>query len=126
MPPVGPRMTADDYWGLPEGTRTELVDGELWDLVAPGRLHQGISMQLGIWFSTRTALRGSPCKVYAAPCLPWNLASAVRPTCPNPPRCHLTPLISASLPQLAAFPELLVRVVSVRPCDAAATSLLRH
>ena len=69
MPPVGPRMTADDYWGLPEGTRTELVDGELWDLVAPGRLHQGISMQLGIWFSTRTALRGGPCKVYAAPLL---------------------------------------------------------
>ena len=67
MPPTSPRMTADDYWGLPEGVRAELIDGELWDLAAPSRLHQGISMQLGIRFSTHIALHGGPCKVYAAP-----------------------------------------------------------
>ena len=67
MPPTSPRMTADDYWGLPEGTRAELIDGELWDLATPSRLHQGISMELGIRFSTHIALHGGPCKVYAAP-----------------------------------------------------------
>ena len=42
MPPASPRMTADDYWGLPADARAELIDGELWDLAAPSRLHRGM------------------------------------------------------------------------------------
>ena len=40
MPLASPRMTADDYWALPEGVRAELIDGELWDLAASSQLHQ--------------------------------------------------------------------------------------
>lgn len=37
------RATAEDYWSLPEGTRAELIDGGLWDLASPSRLHQELS-----------------------------------------------------------------------------------
>ena len=67
MPLVKPCMTADDYWSLPEGEHAELVDGELWALAAPSRLHQGISMQLGGLLSSYIAQHGGSCKVYAAP-----------------------------------------------------------
>ena len=67
MPSGEHRMTAADYWNLPEGERAELIDGELWGLAAPSRLHQGISMQLGGLLSAHIAQRGGSCKVYAAP-----------------------------------------------------------
>lgn len=67
MPLVKPCMTADDYWSLPEGEHAELVDGELWALAAPSRLHQGISMQLGGLLSSYIVQHGGSCKVYAAP-----------------------------------------------------------
>ena len=67
MPPAKACMTADDYWALPEGERAELIDGELWALAAPSRLHQGISAQLVVALSSYIAQHGGSCKVYAAP-----------------------------------------------------------
>jgi len=32
--------TIDDIYNLPEGQRAELIDGELYMMAAPGRIHQ--------------------------------------------------------------------------------------
>lgn len=67
MPMPVPHMTADDYWGLPDGQRAELIDGQLWDLAAPSRVHQGISARLTAAFLNFISSRGGACKVYPAP-----------------------------------------------------------
>lgn len=67
MPLRKPRMTADDYWALPDGERAELVDGELWDLAAPSRVHQEIVAELTTRFRDHIARRGGTCKAYPAP-----------------------------------------------------------
>ena len=40
------QYTSEDYWNLPEGTRAELIDGKLYDMAPPSRIHQEISYQL--------------------------------------------------------------------------------
>lgn len=59
--------TAADYWGLPEGRRAELIDGELWDQASPSRKHQEILMELAGVFRAHIAAQGGACKVYQAP-----------------------------------------------------------
>jgi Uma2 family endonuclease len=60
-------FTAEDYWALPEGVRADLIDGELWNLASPSRIHQEIVAEL------TTPLRGTiksnegTCKFYPAP-----------------------------------------------------------
>ncbi len=34
--------TVDDVYNLPEGQRAELIDGELYMMASPGRLHQRV------------------------------------------------------------------------------------
>ena len=41
-------FTAQDYWALPEGTRAELIEGELYNMAPPNRKHQEIVSGL-IW-----------------------------------------------------------------------------
>lgn len=67
MPVPKHRYSADDYWALPEGTRAELIDGELWDLAAPSREHQEIALALGSELRSYIKGRGGSCKVYVAP-----------------------------------------------------------
>ncbi|MEE8716660.1 MAG: Uma2 family endonuclease [Coriobacteriales bacterium] len=55
-----PAMTAQDYWALPEGERAELIDGELWDLAAPSRLHQAIASELITALSNHISSHGGP------------------------------------------------------------------
>ena len=59
--------TAEDYWALPDGVRAELIDGELWDLASPGRVHQEILSELTFAARSHIAAHGGPCKVYQAP-----------------------------------------------------------
>ena len=63
MPSTKPDLTARDYWALPEGVRAELIDGELWDLAAPNRLHQEIVHALDVAFVEHNLPRGGSCKV---------------------------------------------------------------
>ena len=67
MPLLKPNYTAEDYWALPDGVRAELIDGELWDLAAPSRLHQEVvsvlTKRMGIYVDDH----GGSCKVYPAP-----------------------------------------------------------
>ena len=46
MPLPKHEYTAEDYWALPDGTRAELIDGELWDLASPSRTHQRLALEL--------------------------------------------------------------------------------
>lgn len=59
--------TADDYWGLPEGVRAELIDGELWYLASPSRAHQRIVFALARGLADFIESHHGTCEVYPAP-----------------------------------------------------------
>ena len=60
-------FTAQDYWALPEGTRAELIEGELYNMAPPNRKHQEIVSGL-IWLLCDYIQRkGGPCKAYVSP-----------------------------------------------------------
>lgn len=67
MPLPKSGYTAQDYWALPEGVRAELIDGQLWDLASPCRLHQEIVYEVGRKVGDHIASQGGSCKVYPAP-----------------------------------------------------------
>ena len=59
--------TAEDYWNLPDGERAELVNGELFDLAAPSRIHQELVGGFFQVIKNHIDLQKLPCKVYTAP-----------------------------------------------------------
>lgn len=60
-------FTAQDYWALPEGTRAELIDGELYNMAPPNRKHQEIISGL-IWLLCDYIQRkGGSYKAYVSP-----------------------------------------------------------
>lgn len=67
MPLAKRKKTADDYWALPDDERAELIDGELWDLAAPSRIHQEVAAELTTELRDYVRDHKGPCKVYAAP-----------------------------------------------------------
>ena len=38
--------TSEDYWNLPDGQRAELIDGKLYAMAPPNRIHQKLVMEL--------------------------------------------------------------------------------
>lgn len=67
MPLPKPHMSAEDYWSLPEGRRAELIDGELWDLAAPSRMHQHLVSGITSAIHDFVAAHNGSCLVYPAP-----------------------------------------------------------
>ena len=65
--PDNPICTADDYWNLPEGERAELIDGQLYALASPSRIHQEIIIELTYHFQHYIKSNKGNCKIYAAP-----------------------------------------------------------
>jgi len=68
LPTTHQRMTADEFAALPEGPPYfQLVEGELFFMASPNRLHQDIVLNLA--FSIKTHLRARPSmgSVYIAP-----------------------------------------------------------
>lgn len=59
--------TVDDIYNLPDGQRAELIDGQMYMMAPPSRIHQEISMQLSKAIASYIDAHGGPCKVYAAP-----------------------------------------------------------
>ena len=59
--------TAEDYWNLPDGVRAELIDGRLYDMTSPSRIHQGIVMGIAHAMFGYVETHGGACKVYPAP-----------------------------------------------------------
>jgi Uma2 family endonuclease len=67
MPLPKHEYTAEDYWALPDGTRAELIDGELWDLASPSRTHQRLALELAADLRDFIREHGGSCEVNAAP-----------------------------------------------------------
>ncbi len=59
--------TIADIEALPEGERAELIDGELFWMDAPMRVHQKISMKLAVEIDLYIRKHKGNCEVYAAP-----------------------------------------------------------
>lgn len=59
--------TVEDIYALPEGTRAELVAGEMIAMAPPGRIHQGIVAYLIKVIGNYIDERGGGCHIYPAP-----------------------------------------------------------
>lgn len=59
--------TSEDYWNLPEGQRAELIDGQLYDMAPPFRIHQELVQQLCRAIGNHIESNHKDCKVYPAP-----------------------------------------------------------
>ncbi|MDO4521769.1 MAG: Uma2 family endonuclease [Eubacteriales bacterium] len=59
--------TAQDYWNLPDGQRAELIEGQLYAMAPPSRIHQELVYQLGRTIGNYIAANNGSCKVYPAP-----------------------------------------------------------
>ncbi len=59
--------TIDDIYSLPDGERAELVDGQIYYMAPPNRLHQKISGYLHNEIYNYIKNNNGECEVYAAP-----------------------------------------------------------
>ena len=59
--------TEDDYYNLPENVRAELIDGQIYYMSAPSRIHQEILMFLSKTIANYIDSQKGFCKVYPAP-----------------------------------------------------------
>lgn len=59
--------TINDIYALPEGQRAELIDGHIYMLAAPNRIHQDICFPLARRIADHIDLHKGSCRVYPAP-----------------------------------------------------------
>lgn len=59
--------TTDYIYSLPEGQRAELINGTLYNMAPPNRLHQDIVMNLSAEIRDYIKKNNGSCKVYPAP-----------------------------------------------------------
>ena len=59
--------TIDDIYSLPEGQRAELINGVIYDMAPPNRLHQKIVSGLHYQISDFIKKNNGSCEVYPAP-----------------------------------------------------------
>ena len=59
--------TTDYIYSLPEGQRAELIDGVIYDMAPPNRLHQELVMNLSAEIREYISKNYGFCKVYPAP-----------------------------------------------------------
>lgn len=59
--------TEEEYYSLPEGVRSELISGQLYDMAPPSRKHQDILSYLHTEISIYIRSKNGSCKVYPAP-----------------------------------------------------------
>ena len=59
--------TEEDYCSLPENVRSELIDGQFYDMSAPSRIHQKILMFLSKKIANYIDSNNGSCEVYPAP-----------------------------------------------------------
>lgn len=59
--------TSDDYWNLPEGEHAELINGQLYMMAPPNRLHQKILSDLHYQIKDYIKQNNGSCEVYPAP-----------------------------------------------------------
>ena len=59
--------TSEDYWNLPDGQRAELIDGQLYNMAPPSRIHQRLVSQFTRVIGQYIADHHGSCQVYPAP-----------------------------------------------------------
>ncbi|MBD5495076.1 MAG: Uma2 family endonuclease [Lachnospiraceae bacterium] len=59
--------TIDDIYNLPDGQRAELIDGELYMMALPGRIHQRLVMELSFRIREHIGNKSGDCEVYPSP-----------------------------------------------------------
>ena len=59
--------TVEDIYNLPDGQRAELIDGVIYDMAPPSRMHQDISFALSRKIADYIDTHNGSCKVYPAP-----------------------------------------------------------
>lgn len=59
--------TSEDYWNLPEGRRAELIDGQLYDMAPPNRIHQKLVSEVHHAIMSYVKRKNGGCDVYPAP-----------------------------------------------------------
>ncbi len=59
--------TSEDYWNLPDGQRAELINGQLYDMAPPSRIHQKLVGELYRILKNHIIDHGGSCEVYPAP-----------------------------------------------------------
>jgi len=59
--------TIDDIYNLPDGQRAELIDGELYMMATPSRIHQRLVMMLSNSIFNYIQSKDGDCEVYPAP-----------------------------------------------------------
>ena len=65
--PKSDTYTTDYIYSLPEGQRAELIDGVVYDMAPPSRIHQELSWRLHQAIGNYIDSNQGSCKVYAAP-----------------------------------------------------------
>ena len=63
----GEIYTIDDIYALPDGERSELIDGKIYYMAPPSRTHQRISGKLYQTIANYIDSTGGKCEIYAAP-----------------------------------------------------------
>lgn len=59
--------TIEDIYTLPDGQRAELIDGTMYMMAPPKRIHQEIVIELSTVINTYIKNKRGECKVYPAP-----------------------------------------------------------
>ena len=59
--------TCSDYWSLPQDHRAELIDGHLYDMAPPSRIHQKLLMEIAGTILAYIKNNSGDCDVYPAP-----------------------------------------------------------
>ena len=65
--PKEPNHTSKDYWCLPEGERAELIDGQLYNMAPPSRIHQKLVHLISYTVENYIKNHNGECEVYPAP-----------------------------------------------------------
>ncbi len=59
--------TVEDIYKIPDGQRAELIDGVIYDMAPPSRIHQKLVSELTQSIGTYIKAHGGSCDVYPAP-----------------------------------------------------------
>lgn len=59
--------TTEDIYGLPDGTRAELIDGQIYYMAPPSRRHQKIVGELHAVIHDYISRHNGTCEIYPAP-----------------------------------------------------------
>lgn len=60
-------FTIKDIYNLPDGQRAELIDGKIYNMAPPSRIHQKLVMEISAAIRDYIKSNGGSCEVYPAP-----------------------------------------------------------